>query len=218
MPQPVSPKTHWLSEASSLAAALADVPSRPLRLGSARVPLDDDLACRLRHTQEKLIEFLNYRAKRELGGATPRVTFTESTPQHVIRLRNALAKAGMLWTEADHAALNAHFAISFILNRHYADAAMKAELPVALAAVAGQTVSPGNAKRAKAPRGQRNDVNAELRSAKRKHRNSGLSWKQILLQLEGDRLVLEWDDVSITWRAESGVERRTPTATFKNWH
>jgi hypothetical protein len=218
MPQPRAPKTDWMLEAWNLATALADVPIRPLKIGSVALPLDDALAQQLREIQEHLSTFLSYRVRKELRASAPRTAFGSGDSRPAVATRNALTKAGMVFSDRDHAAIGVHSAIAFILSRNYADGQMKSQLPVILASVSGTSVALQNAIRASKPRGGRNDPNAELRAAKRRYTKQGLSCKEILAQLYGDGLVREWHPAKgITWVGMDGEQRRVALGTFKNW-
>jgi hypothetical protein len=214
MPQPRAPKTDWLLEAWKLANSLADVPNRPHKFGAAFVPLDDDIARDLRERQEHLNKFLQYRVQLELGAQAP-AQFERFDAQHVVDTRNALTRAGMVFSERDQAAIHAHVSIAFILTRSHASEPMRSQLPVVLASVGGASAALQNAVRASLPRGRTRA--AELKAARRKYKKQGLSWKQSLLQMKGDELIDDYDVHHLYWTDDLGMERKTAIGTFRNW-
>lgn len=135
-------------EAWSLSTTLADVPARPLKLGSlGRVPLDESVENYLAGLQTKLNEFLNHSVVITLGTGMAKTLprFDSYDSRHLIATRNELKRAGMDFDERATAAIFVHAQVGFVRQHRYLDDPDRITLPVTLAAIAGKSAALTNA-------------------------------------------------------------------------
>lgn len=127
-----------------------------------------------------------------------------------------LIKLGVKLKPVDLWAFDAHMKLGRILLDRYVCKEWKRELPLIVASIGGATTSQTAKLKATQPRQrQLNALKEGKRGAVR--RNPHSSWKELLNDLQGDDIVVDWDDENILWIDAEGNQKRTATQTFKNW-
>lgn len=222
MPQPRAPKVDWLLEAWNLSTTLVDVPTRPLKIpGLGQVPLDASVESYLVGLQTRLNAFLNYCVAIKLGAGKAKTLprFDSDDSRHLTTTRNALKKAGMDFDERATAAIFVHAQIGFVQQHRHLDDANRITLPVTLAAIAGKSAALTNAINASRQRNVDRRSRPTLRDAKldAKSRCPGASWKELLVDLTGEDIVVAWDDKTIEWRADDDTVKTISVSTFQKY-
>lgn len=120
--------------------------------------------------------------------------------------------------DIDRAALKAHDGIVRVLNEGCVDLQMRSELPLDVAAIGGARSGRAASCRTSKPRVRRGG-NSELKEAKQARRLTSQteSWKEQLTQLQGDGIVVRWDEEVIEWVSSQGDIRTVKTGTYRNW-
>lgn len=120
--------------------------------------------------------------------------------------------------DVDRVALKAHDELVRVLKDGFVGLKMRSELPLDVAAIGGS--KGGRMASAQASKSRvRKDGNAELKRAKLARRLAfpTETWKEQLLQLQGDGIVERWDEESIDWVSSKGELRTVSTGTYRNW-
>lgn len=111
-------------------------------------------------------------------------------------------------------ALRVEQCLTEILTAGYVTDDHRQFLPMGITAIA-RTASVANSIKAKGARRRGNELmDAKLEAMSR---DPGLTWKELLLTLEGDEIVTQWNDVNVVWRDVDGNIHTTATGTFQNW-
>ena len=111
-------------------------------------------------------------------------------------------------------AITVSLRLTEILTLGFATSEHRQFMPIEIAAIA-RTVNAANKIKAKGSRRRGNELmDAKLEAMSRE---PGLTWKELLLTLEGDEIVTQWNDVNVVWRDVDGNVHTTATGTFQNW-
>jgi hypothetical protein len=241
MGQPKAPNVNWLDEAWIIRGVLAALPDRPslspnvLRalvdpageLASRKEdqkkgpPLDVDTRESIEDLQDLIAVYLKFR----LRTYHKNLTYDVDRLLLPLRVRNppATTKAladckafGTLLHSGELWAFDAHLKLGRVLIDRFVSREWSVRLPLVVASIGSNALSETPTLKSSQPRARKSN---ELRDAKYRvlSRNPGLYWKELLRQLEGDRVVTQWDDDCIEWLDLGGTSHKTKTGTFKNW-
>ena len=223
MGQRKSLKIGWLDEAWFVSAVICHMPaSPPLSLLKNGWPVSGNGRQKIEEMQSLIAAHLSQRvtdcAKRAKLNCDGHALFDLLNRDPVITLKavQALQEKGVTFKPTDLWAFDAHAKLGRILLDRYVSEEWKRQLPLIVASIGGAFTSETASLNATQPR-QR--LQNELKQGKFRtlSRNPCSTWKELLNHLQGDEIVVGWDDAEIQWRDSQGNSKRTKTQTFKNW-
>jgi hypothetical protein len=218
--------TNWLDQAWRISAVIAAMPDNPPGLLSASrkwPPLTGETKQHIELLQDTIALHLAYRSKviHKASIALPdgdKAMFWLNTrePATTAKAMAFLVKIGVELQSVDLWAYDAHIKLGRILIDRYVCKEWKRQLPLIVASIGGQTTSQTAKLKARQPRPRPpNELKDEKFRAQ--GRNEFSTWKELLDDLQGEEIVIQWDNSTIQWSDSEGNTRTTATQTFKNW-
>lgn len=188
----------------------------------AEWPIEQAKADRLRsaillislHISYRLHMHYKVRPKVKGEGASMLEVIVED-PVETHQRKAAIERIGVKFLPADEWAFIAGFRLGRVLQDRWVSEDWKRDLPLAVASIAGATASEISSTNAQQPRRRR----PTLRDAKLQalRRNPGASWKELLIDLSGQDVVLAWDDKTIDWRADDDTVKQISVSRFQKY-
>lgn len=217
---------NWLDEAWRVSSVIAEMPDTPPGLLSTLLkwpPLQGSTKQHIRLLQDGIALHLAYRSKvvhkisvESSDGEKLLISPQSSNPVATAKTLAFLRKIGVKLQPVDLWAYDAHMKLGRILLDRYVCKEWKRILPLVVASIGGNYSSETATLKAIQPR---NRPTNELREGKANalSKNPFSNWKELLNHLQGDEIVIEWDEKLIRWNDSEGRYKKTATGTFKNW-
>lgn len=228
MAQPRSPKIDWLVKAWGLSTVLIDLPDRPLVSESfGKLPLDDGVEPVLLALLDRVNEQIGHSVRRQSRKKENHPYRAEieklpaidwQSPIAVFDRLTALDRLGVSVRQEVKLALRIHTSVRFILQHRYGSANLKVTLPLIVASLSGKPAALQAAENACGSR-SRQSPNEFLQAEKQRvHRNEpDATWTELLDQLIGDGVVVDYNNDEIYWTNCDGESCSTATSTFRGW-
>jgi hypothetical protein len=212
MPKLKAQNTNWLESAWRTAEVLADLPDRPTDL-----PLLSYQSMILVLAQDEIALHLTYRMTARYkykpdGRSDAFIHVEHRDPAAIAR---AYTRTGLAFDAGDAAGVLAQAYLARIVQDRFVCKEWRWQLPLMIASIGGQSLGALAILKSPSTRQSRKCA-LELEKHRLLKANSGLAWKELLTQLEGDGLVNSWDAQSIHWW-DGETLRKTQTSTFRNW-
>jgi hypothetical protein len=134
-------------------------------------------------------------------------------PTATVKHMALVTKIGVKLKPVDQWAYDAHMKLGQILIDRYVCKEWKRLLPLIVASLGGATTSQSATLKATQPRPRPAN---ELRDGKfrAQARNPYSTWKQLLDDLQGDGIVMDWDAATVQWYDVEGNKKTTTTKTW----
>ena len=115
----------------------------------------------------------------------------------------------------DEIAFEVAYRLASVLKDGYCNPVWKREIPLLIAEVGGKSAIAHSRQIARVSRGQHSSRLVDG-LAVCVGRNHDARWKELLVDLTGDNIVIDWDDQTVTWRDDEGDHQTISTGTFRN--
>jgi hypothetical protein len=226
MGQIKAPRINWLEEAWIISQTVAKFESGPPGLLSTAThwSIEPDLAAVVRDIQDSVSLYLTYRittvykfALKSIDGERWLMGFEGCHPDTVLAGYKFMEGAGLKFKGVDRCAFEAHMMLGRILIDTFVCDQWKRELPLMVASIGGPSGSYVASLKAGRPRGKRRPSFLEEEKYRVQRAHPGYSWKELLDELTGDSVVIDWNEETITWKDPDDNVRTTPCSTFRDW-